>query len=301
MSRFLTLLLFVVVGTCVRAQTPQTYTNDDGDTHLVGSLQVADLQRAPYAEWYAKNTELDQPMSAVPEWADRLKDVSVEIFLGTWCGDSKTWVPRFVTLWQDLGLDPEQLDFIGLYGRGDQYKQGPSHEETGRKIHRVPTFVFTREGEEIARIVERPRTDLVTDVAQIALGHPAAPRYAAANYLLDVLADTPADSIDAHLREHFGIIRRDIGSTSELNTLGYVLLRAGRIDAAVLAFRINAFVFRHSPNILDSYAEGLLAKGETAAALQLYERVLELTPEDERVAGVVADLREQVKPPGGNR
>ena len=39
---------------------------------------------------------------------------------------------------------------------------------------------------EYARIVESPKNDLVTDVAQIALGFPSAPNYEGANYLFKV-------------------------------------------------------------------------------------------------------------------
>lgn len=295
MQRLLFLLFLSVLCTCVRAQLPNSYTDGDGKVHLVGPLSVTDLQAGPYAKWYAENAAKTPALASIPAWAKRLKDTKVKIFLGTWCGDSKAWVPRFTTLWERLGLDPDQLEFIGLYNGDERYKQGPDGEEVGYRIHRVPTFLFEQEGEEVARIVERPRTDLVTDIAQIALGYPAAPHYPAANYLLEVLAKEPVDSINANLGAHFRAIRRDIGSVGELNTLGYVFLGAGKVDAALLAFRINAFVFPHTPNTLDSYAEAWLAKGEEATALELYEKVLKLTPEDERVAAVVADLRTKTK------
>lgn len=54
-------------------------------------------------------------------------------------------------------------------------------------IHRIPTFIFKKDNNEIARIVEYLRNDLQTDVAQIALGVPSNPNYEAANYLNKVL------------------------------------------------------------------------------------------------------------------
>ncbi|MEM9528881.1 MAG: hypothetical protein AAGA31_19880 [Bacteroidota bacterium] len=291
MQRVFLLLFLSVLCTCGRAQTPLSYLDNDGNTHLVGKLSLVDLQAAPYAEWYAENASAIPTLTELPAWADELQDTKVKIFLGTWCGDSKRWVPRFTALWEKLGLNGDQLEFIGLYNGEEKYKQGPHGEESGYRIHRVPTFLFERKGKEIARIVERPRTDLLTDIAQIALGYPTTPQYPAANYLLELLAQEPLDSIQANLNTHFRAIRRNIGSVSELNTAGYVLLRAGKIDEALLLFRINAFVFPYTPNTLDSYAEAWLVKGEKATALELYEKVLKLTPEEERVAKKVAELR----------
>jgi len=49
------------------------------------------------------------------------------------------------------------------------------------------TLFFKRDGKEIARIVETPQNDLLTDIGQIALGLPSKPNYRAANYLMNLL------------------------------------------------------------------------------------------------------------------
>lgn len=303
--RLLSLLFCLFLCTCtfgtlsnhVRAQTtPLTYENEDGDVHLAGPIEIADLRAGPFAEWYAENAA-NAPEANQEAWSKTLEDTKVTIYLGTWCGDSKEWVPQFVSMWQKLGLSADQLKFIALYDGDEKYKQGPKGEEKGRQIHRVPTFVFERDGEEFARIVERPRTDLLTDVAQIALGYPPEAQYFAANYLLEKLEAEPLDSINANLRTHFRAIRRKISSPGELNTLGYVLLRSGRTDEAELVFRINAFVFKHMPYVLDSYAEVLQLKGKNAEALSLLDHILDITPNDERVAELAVNLRKKVDKP----
>ncbi len=295
--RIPTLLFCLFLCTCVRAQeTPMTYENASGDVHLTGPIQLADLQVGPYAEWYAENAS-KTPEIKESAWRNQLNNTRVTIYLGTWCGDSREWVPQFVSLWQTLGLSTDQLDFVALYDGEERYKQGPNGEERGRQVHRVPTFIFERDGEEFARIVERPRTDLLTDVAQIALGYPPEAQYAAANYLFEKLEAEPLDSINANLRTHFRAIRRKISSPYELNTLGYVLLRSGRTDEAELVFRINAFVFKHMPYVLDSYAEVLQLKGKNAEALSLLDHILDITPDDERVAELAGNLRKKVDRP----
>ena len=62
--------------------------------------------------------------------------------MGTWCGDSKEWVPSFLKIWDQLGLDRKKLIFTALYDIDERYKQGPNGEEKGKQIHRVPNFIF---------------------------------------------------------------------------------------------------------------------------------------------------------------
>ena len=95
-------------------------------------------------------------------------------------------MPQFVKLWDELGLKRSQLRLIGLYNDDERYKTSPNGEEKGKQIHRVPVFIFKSNNVEYARIVESPKNDLVTDVAQIALGFPSAPNYEGANYLFKV-------------------------------------------------------------------------------------------------------------------
>lgn len=295
MLRLLSPLFILLLCTGVRAQQtavePLTYSQEDGDVHLAGPHTVADLQREPFAEWFMENASATILPEEVPAWAADLDDVKVTIFLGTWCGDSKVWVPRFLTLWKALGHDESQLELISLYDYENRYKQGPDHEEAGNRIHRVPTFIFEREDQEIARIVERPVTDLTTDLAQIALGYPVSPRYAAANYLLRAFAESPADTVVAELNEHYRTIYRDISSTGELNTLGNVFRYSDRAIAAYAAFRINAAVFPYDPRSLRQFASIARDVEEKATALLVYERLLTLVPDDEEALAAVAELR----------
>ena len=48
--------------------------------------------------------------------------------MGTWCGDSKEWVPSFLKIWDQLGLDRKELTFTALYDIDERYKQGPNKE-----------------------------------------------------------------------------------------------------------------------------------------------------------------------------
>ncbi len=296
------LLLWITTNITIGfAQDTQYYEGENGKKHLCGPFSLSILENDTiYATWFNKQyTEFNLPPGKRP-WAKDLKDVEVEIFLGTWCGDSKKWVPKFVRLWEELGLDRKKLHFTALYDMmegASKYKQGPNGEEKGKDIHRVPVFIFLRNGKEIARIVEHPVNDLETDLAQIALGYPSVPNYRGASYMLELFNAQNRDEIKASEIEHLKAVYRLVkNNPSELNTLGYVLLEAGRIEEALLTFHFNTRYFRYNPNVYDSYAEALAKDGQTDRSIEVYEKVLLLDRSNANAREQLRKLREKQTP-----
>ena len=239
-----TLLLLCTVTFCF-AQKETTYINQRGEVHLCGPFDINELEEdSLYASWYNKRYDEFKLDDTTYSWSSELNDVEVDIYMGTWCGDSKKWVPSFLKAWDQLGLDRKKLSYTALYDTDERYKQGPNGEEKGLQIHRVPTFIFKRDGKEIARIVETPQNDLLTDIGQIALGLPSKPNYKAANYLMNLLEEKSVEEIRADLNTYFYKTHDHLGKSSELNTLGNVLLRSDRIEEAVLVFEFNSYFFR---------------------------------------------------------
>ncbi len=292
MIRLIPLLAFSLLPLTAFAQ--QTYQNQEEETHYCGPVTEKQLRTGDFAAWFTNPDEAFSLPERAPDWAANLADTKVEIFLGTWCGDSETWVPRFVKYWQAAGLSPEQLSFVALYDGEEKYKQGPDREAAGKHIHRVPTFLFSRGGKEFARIVEHPVTDLETDLAQIALGHPVRPAYAAANYFWTLLDKTSIDSIYQNGNMHLRSLYRLASRSTELNTLGYVLLRAGEAEKALTVFHFNTFLYQYDPNVHDSYGEALALQGKTEAAISSYEKVLAYKPEDEHALAQLETLRKKL-------
>jgi hypothetical protein len=292
------LVLFVLWTTqhMILAQDPKFYTGKNGEKHLIGPFNLNDLEdNKAYQSWFKEGYDNFTSTVSKPKWTRHLKSVEVEIYLGTWCGDSKYWVPKFVRLWDHLGLNRNQLKFTALYDRIEgehKYKQGPNGEEKGKHIHRVPTFIFNRNGEEVARIVESPITDLETDLAQIALGYPSRPNYRGASYMLRLFESETMDEIKAkestHLNAAFRLIK---GNPSELNTLGYVLLESERIEEALLTFYFNTRYFPFNPNVYDSYAEALATHGQTRKAKEMYKKVLLLDRSNSNAAKQIEILK----------
>ncbi len=287
-------LLVLSLGAISQSSSQKRYTDKKGNSHLCGPISISDIQEdSSFNGWWIENYEQFSPQIKQTTWKENLSNKTVDIYLGTWCGDSKEWVPKFVKLWDDLGLNRNQLNFIALYNGDDQYKQGPNHEEKGKQIHRVPTFIFKENEKEIARIVEFPQTSLETDLAQIALGFPTSPNYGAANYLFNVFEQQSIDSVYANYQTIFRETYSKIGKSSELNTLGYVLLRRGRIKEALVAFHFNTFIFKYNPNVYDSYGEALAMNDETEKAIKQYEKTLEIKPDDKNALEQLAKLKEK--------
>jgi tetratricopeptide (TPR) repeat protein len=267
------------------------YKNAEGDTHICGEFPLDYLEHdSTYSVWFNKYyNELKLPNKRL-RLKSKLKNSTVDIYLGTWCGDSKKWVPKFIKLWDELGLKRSQLRLIALYNDEKRYKTSPDGVEQGQQIHRVPVFIFKSNNVEYARIVESPKNDLITDVAQIALGFPSKPNYEGANYLFKILDTEPLEMTEKNMNAHYRVLIKKVHKSKELNTLGYVLLRSNRTKEALICFELNTYLFRYNPNVYDSYGEALALSGEHVKALKMYEKVLEIDPENKNAMAQIKHL-----------
>ena len=179
---------------------------------------------------------------------------------------------------------------IGLDGRPDKIKQGPNGEEKGLSIHRVPTFLFYKDGEEIGRIVESPVGNLELDIAQIYAGLAPRPNYRLANYLLDQFATKPLNTIDSEVAQNAPYLKSHSKNEGELNTLGYVLMAAGKYDQAVIAFRLNTLLYPESGNTFDSLGEAYLKAGNKEQAIANYLKSLQLDATNENAVNILQEM-----------
>ena len=288
-----TFFLLFLVSIIAQAQNATTYVNHRNEKHLCGVFELQELEKdSLYSSWYHDNYTGLEAIDSNASWVSELESTTVDIYMGTWCGDSKKWVPRFVRLWDDLGLNRSQLKFIALYDSKEKYKQGPNGEEKGKNIHRVPTFIFKEKGEEFARIVESPRNDLLTDLKQIATGTASKPNYLAASYFLDLFDQVETKEVNKNIREHYNAIYGLACKSRELNTLGHVYLSAGKIDEAILVFYLNTYLFRYEPNVYLNYGIALEANDELEKAKENFSKALELEPEYELAKEKLAGLEE---------
>src|ERR1044072_1544392 len=76
----------------------------------------------------------------------------VTLLYGTWCPDSKNYMPRLIKALQVAGNDKIQVTLIGI---DNQYHE-PADSVQPRRITNVPTVIVERNGREVGRIVETP-------------------------------------------------------------------------------------------------------------------------------------------------
>src|SRR5476649_784326 len=179
----------LLAAACQRATVPvttpivNTEIKRESGPVLLGHASHSMLQQPDYKTWFDKSYDaytVDTP--AVKQLQHGLKHRSMEIFLGSWCGDSKREVPRMLKILQDAGMDTTYISLVFVDNNLATYKQSPQHEEKNSNIHRVPTFIIYDGSKELGRIVESPVVSLEKDMLSI-LGHQNyTPNYKAVNY-----------------------------------------------------------------------------------------------------------------------
>ena len=177
MKRLFLLLLFL--STQIYAQLPHMEVKTaDGKQFLLGSIPVELMMKEPYKQWFDANYQDYQPEeSTLPELKSTLDKYSVLVFLGTWCGDSRREVPRFLKTLDLAEFPEERVKIIALDRREPNIKKSPTGEEWGLQIKRVPTFIFLKDGKEVNRIVESPIETLEKDILKITSQQDYIPNY----------------------------------------------------------------------------------------------------------------------------
>ena len=141
---------------------------------LVGLSNRIGLEQDPFAVWfnkeyaaYAINKEAIQVIKNDSE------NLSIKLFMGTWCGDSRREVPRIYRIFDAVSFDKSRLTLINL----DRTKSSPKGKEERLNIHHVPTLILYRNGIEIGRIIESPIKSLEKDIAAILTDESYTPNY----------------------------------------------------------------------------------------------------------------------------
>ncbi len=171
--------LLLMSGVMLFGGVPPDATQDKKEASqkpsvLTGTVDRDALTTEPYRAWFTAEYEAygvnDSLLDSLKELLD---GVAVDIFMGTWCSDSRRDVPRFYRILDHLGLPGEQVRLVGV----DSAKTSPGHEEEGMNIHHVPTFIFYLDGVEIGRIIEFPVLTLEEDIYAILTGEVYLPNY----------------------------------------------------------------------------------------------------------------------------
>ena len=76
-----------------------------------------------------------------------------------------------------------------------------------------------------------------------------------------------------------------------INSAGYGLMADGKLKEAIELFKMNVQLYPQSWNVYDSLGEAYANAGETALAIQNYEKSLQLNPKNEAGIAALAKLK----------
>jgi thiol-disulfide isomerase/thioredoxin len=165
-SRKLPLVILTTVLTaavCLAQEPPKPAAAEEGV--LVGPVTREKVEAAP--EWVQAEVEAKPDPNVAAALASVPAGAEVEVFLGTWCGDSRRELPR---LWKAIdaagGTVPFQIHYVGV----DHAKKEPAAEIAKEGVRYLPTFIVRRDGHEVGRIVETSPNGIESDLLALLTG-----------------------------------------------------------------------------------------------------------------------------------
>ena len=147
------------------AQEFNTITTDEKTDKpmLVGYTTLEAFNDTSFSWWWNSAYNMYEVDSVdAEELKVKLEDVDIKIVMGTWCSDSRTEVPHFYKILDEINYPNEKVTLINV----NRDKQGLENEVAGLDINFVPTFIFYKAGEEIGRIIEMPYESLEKDMLE---------------------------------------------------------------------------------------------------------------------------------------
>lgn len=291
--------LFIVVCTFLCGQfllsqeVNQLSKDARGRDMILGEITKEGFTENSFNTWFSKNYDAYTPDATIVQKLERkLKKYTITVFMGTWCGDSKREVPRLYKILETANFPEAQLRIIGVNNARSAYKQAPNGEEKGLNIHRVPTFiVYNKRGKEIGRIVEHPVESLEADLLKICRKKSYEHNYQIVTQLDNIIQKKGTEYVTEHLAKVTQKLQPYAKSLKELNTYGYVLLRAKATAKAITAFTVNTKLFPNDKNSFDSLAEAYFSVKDYKNASKYYTKVLEIDANDVNAKKMLAQMQ----------
>lgn len=248
---------------------------------LLGTIDKNGLTSENYNTWFSKNYEEYQlDTSTITTLASKLQDYQILLFMGTWCGDSRQEVPKFYKILEACEFPKDQLTVIALSSKPNMYKQSPNHREAGLNIHRVPTFIFIKNGKEINRIVEHPIENFEKDMLNIITTNDYKSNYQIVTKVNGILRSDGLNGLKRQCDNLVNDFKNNVTSMFELNTYGRILFSTNRQEEAITVFDLNTKLFPDQPRTYMSLANTLGISGEREKAINVLEKAIKLFPEN---------------------
>ena len=129
---------------------------------FVGVISEAILEKE-YPWYKAEYDAYDVDSVLLNQIRNHIPEVSISIYMATWCQDCQIQIPRFYKIINQANIDESRIVNASM----DINKQTPDNYEEGMDIKNIPTFIFFKHGKELGRIVEKPEVTLEHDILSI--------------------------------------------------------------------------------------------------------------------------------------
>src|SRR5918993_382036 len=148
---FLIALLFVAQYSFAQ---PEVSRDASGNKILKGFISKKEISMDTAFAWYAQNQKGYTPgPEVIQQYAANKDSVNLIVFGGTWCGDTKSLLPKFYATTDAAGFPDNRITLIGV----DRSKKAPYNLSEAFGVTNVPTFIVMKNGKEIGRVVEYGR------------------------------------------------------------------------------------------------------------------------------------------------
>lgn len=264
-------------------QNLNTEINNGKQAYLLGKIDKSGLQGPNYNGWFETNYNNYSPdASTINNLSGTIADYEILLFMGTWCGDSKREVPRFLKVLDELQFPDNQLTMVALSREAGLYKQSPQHEEAGLNIHRVPTFIIYKNGKEINRIMEEPVESLEKDLLQIVSTNSYEGHYAVVQEVHTVL-QKGVSKLKRKENKLLKSYQDKVSSMYELNTYAKVLNHSQKTEEAIAVLELNTKFFPDNPKVYVNLYQMLKTANRTDEAVVALEKAVELDPKNKQL------------------
>lgn len=293
-TKFFILLFGLSIASIVAQPFNKEVTSENKAPMLLGKINKKGLSENSYGKWFQKNYDAYDPDAAIiNQIKNELSSYTIELFMGTWCGDSKREVPRFYKVLEAAEFPMERLTAIAVDREKRTYKQSPGGEHEGKNIHRVPTFIFYKNGVEVNRITEKPVTSLEADMAGILQGN-YTPNYHGVTLVNELLLENGPDKLIKKSKKILPKLESLVTNRYQMNTYATVLLYSEKKEEALAVYKLNTILFPDEPGTYLSLANTLGLMERYSESIQYYKKTLEVDPENEEAAKSMDHIKSKI-------
>lgn len=169
--------MLIVTANCQEPKTLNVKVKQANGTEILsGEFERSALAESQFAAWFdPAYSSYEVETSKLGDLKKKLKNYTMEVYVGTWCGDSKRELPALYKILEEVKYPFNKMKVYGL----DRQKKSYDGVEQGKNITHVPTIIlYDKSGKEAGRIVESPVSAyLEVDLDNIVKGTPLKPNH----------------------------------------------------------------------------------------------------------------------------